>query len=311
MTGPDPTIPVRTEALCRRYRSAVAVDDVTITLRPGVITGLLGRNAAGKSTLMRLIAAQELASSGAVEVFGESPFENPDVQHRMVFVREDQTYPDFKVRHALAAAGWSLPNWSAELAAVLVRDFEVPLGRPIKKLSRGQRSALGIVIGLASRADLTLLDEPYAGLDPVARRMFYGHLLADYAEHPRTVLLSTHLVDEVADLLEQVLLIDHGRITLDAPADEVRGRAVTVSGPREAVARFSSGRTVRQSAGLGSQARATVVGSLTDTDRVQARAAGLVLEPVTLQELLVQGAAPAAVDTVGPAAAPGTRGAVA
>ena len=106
------------------------------------------------------------------------------------------------------------------------------------------RSALGIVIGLAARAEVTLFDEPYAGLDPVARQLFYDRLLADYAEHPRTVLLSTHLIDEAAGLLERVVVIDRGQVVLDAAADEVRGAATSVSGPAIAVAEFTAGRTV-------------------------------------------------------------------
>ena len=127
------------------------------------------------------------------------------------------------------------PNWSEELARQLLTDFDLPLQRRIRKLSRGMRSAVGIVIGLAARAELTLFDEPYAGLDAVARQLFYDRLLADFAEHPRTVVLSTHLIDEVADLLEHVVVLDRGRVVLDAPADDVRGTAMTVSGPVTAV----------------------------------------------------------------------------
>src|ERR1700735_5774350 len=121
----------------------------------------------------------------------------------MVFVREDQVYPDFRVRHALRAAAWSYPNWDAELACSLAADFNLPPKRRVKKLSRGMRSALGIVIGLAARADVTMFDEPYAGLDAVARQIFYDRLLSDYAEHPRTILLSTPLLDEAAGLRER------------------------------------------------------------------------------------------------------------
>ena len=117
------------------------------------------------------------------------------------------------------------------LAFALAADFGLPLNRRVMKLSRGMRSALGIVIGLAARAEVTLFDEPYAGLDPVARQLFYDRMLADYAEHPRTVLLSTHLIDEAAGLMERVLVIDHGKIVLDAASDEVRGSATSVSGP--------------------------------------------------------------------------------
>ena len=184
---------------------------------------------------MRILAGQEFPSAGSVAVLGASPIENDAVLRRMVFVREDQGYPDFKVRHALRAASWFYPNWSAELAEALLADFDLPPDRAIKKLSRGMRSALGIVIGLAARAEVTLFDEPYAGLDAVARQLFYDRLLADYAEHPRTVLLSTHLIDEAADLLERVVMIDRGRVVLDAAADDVRGSATTVSGPAIAV----------------------------------------------------------------------------
>jgi ABC-2 type transport system ATP-binding protein len=287
-------IAVRADGLGRRYGRQIALADVSFALPAGSITGLLGRNGSGKTTLLRLIAAQEFATDGSVEVFGMSPVENREVQRRIVLIREDQVYPDIRVRHALAAARWCYPNWDAELAESLLEAFDLPPSRPIKKLSRGMRSAVGIVIGLASRADVTLLDEPYAGLDPVARGVFYDQLLADYAERPRTIVLSTHLVDEVADLLEHVLVIDRGRITLDAAADEVRGSAATVSGPRHAVAAFTAGRVVWNVSSLGPQSRATVGGPLSDADRARARSAGLTVEPVSLQQLLVHGAARAA-----------------
>src|SRR5690349_19031226 len=131
------------------------------------------------------------------------------------------------------------PNWDDELARSLLRDFDLPAKRPVKKLSRGMSSAVGIVIGLASRAPLTLFDEPYLGLDAVARQLFYDRLIADYAEHPRTVVLSTHLIEEIAPLLEHVLLIDRGRVLLDADAESLRDTAATVSGPGEQVQSFA------------------------------------------------------------------------
>jgi ABC-2 type transport system ATP-binding protein len=230
--------------LSRRYRGQLALDQVSFDIEPGSITGLLGRNGAGKTTLMRIVAGHEFASAGTVTVLGACPVENETVLRRMIFVREDQTYPDFRVRHAVQAASWFYPNWSHELAGALLEEFGLPLNRKVRKLSRGMRSALGIVIGLAARAEVTLFDEPYAGLDPVARQLFYDRLLADYAEHPRTVLLSTHLIDEAAGLLERVVVIDRGRIVLDADADELRGAATSVSGPAIAVAEFTAGRPV-------------------------------------------------------------------
>jgi ABC-2 type transport system ATP-binding protein len=277
-------------ALGRRYRDQVALDDVSLTVEPGTVTGLLGRNGAGKTTLMRIITGQEFPSSGVLRVFGEVPAENDPVLRRMVFVREEQAYPDIQVRHAVRVASRFFPNWSEDLARQLLEDFDLPPRRRIKRLSRGMRSAVGVVIGLAARAELTLFDEPYAGLDAVARQLFYDRLLAEFAEHPRTILLSTHLIDEVADLLEHVVMLDHGRVVLDAPADDVRGTGMTVSGPATAVHEFVAGRTVWHRQRLGSRASVTIADSLDLAEQAKARALNLSLEPLSLQQLLVHAA---------------------
>jgi ABC-2 type transport system ATP-binding protein len=206
----------------------------------------------------------------------------------MAFIKESQRYPDdFKVKHVLRAAPLFFPDWDAAYAESLVGDFRLPLDRRIKKLSRGQLSAVGVIVGLASRAQLTFFDEPYLGLDAVARQTFYDRLLEDYAEHPRTVVLSTHLIDEVSNLLEHVLVIDDGRIVIDQDAEQLRGSAATVVGTRSAVDAFVEHRPVLQREGIGGLASVTITG-VTDADRAQAVAAGLELAPVSLQQLVIQ-----------------------
>lgn len=212
----------------------------------------------------------------------------------MVFVREDQLFPDFGVHHAIRAASWFYPNWDEGFARSLLSDFDVPPRRRIKKLSRGMRSALSIVIGLAARAELTLLDEPYAGLDAVARQMFYDRLLADYAEHPRTILLSTHLINEIADQLKQVVLIDKGRIVLDAPAEDVRGSAVTVTGPARTVNEFVAGYQMWHRRQIGSRASVTLAASIGPAEKARAAALNLSLEPLSLQQLMMHNSTDAA-----------------
>jgi ABC-2 type transport system ATP-binding protein len=271
----------------RRYSGQLALDDVSFDATPGSITGLLGRNGAGKTTLMRIVAGHEFASAGIVTVLGALPTKDEQVLHRMVFVREDQSYPDFRVRQVVQVASWFYPNWSHELASALIEEFGLPLNRKVRKLSRGMRSALGIVVGLAARAEVTLFDEPYAGLDPVSRQVFYDQLLADYAAFPRTVLLSTHLIDEAAGLFERVIVLDRGRIALDAAADDLRGAATSVSGPAIAVTEFTAGRRVWNRRRIASQESAVVAGELNETDRTRAAALHLHLEPLTLQHLLV------------------------
>jgi ABC-2 type transport system ATP-binding protein len=279
---------VRANGLTRRYGSFTAVDAVDFTLEENRIYGLLGRNGAGKTTVMQMLTGQLFPDAGTLDVFGREPAEHADVLRRMCFIAESQRYPeDFTPAHVFKAAPWFFERWDAAFAEQLVADFRLPVKRRIKKLSRGQLSSVGVIVGLASRAPLTFFDEPYLGLDAVARHIFYDRLLEDYAEHPRTVVLSTHLIDEVANLLEHVILIDQGHILFDRDADELRGSATTVAGPRASVESFVADRPVIGREGLGGLASVTIDGRLDQRDRIQAAELGLELAPVSLQQLII------------------------
>lgn len=288
---------IEVAGLTKRYGSTVAVDDVSFTIEKDAIYGLLGRNGAGKTTVMSILTAQNFASAGSVRVFGEDPYENARVLSRLCFVRESQKYPDDALpTHAFRTARLFFPHWNQKLADRLIADFQVPLNTRIKKLSRGQLSAVGVVIGLASRAEVTFFDEPYLGLDAVGRQIFYDRLLEDYTEHPRTIILSSHLIDEVSNLIEKVLVIDRGRIIMDEDTDSVRDRAATIVGDSAAIDAFVAGREVVHRESLGRVASVTVLGTLTAEDRRRLAAADLDITPVSLQQLIVrttQHAAPA------------------
>jgi ABC-2 type transport system ATP-binding protein len=272
----------------KRYGRTAALEDITFTLREHTIYGLLGRNGAGKTTLMQLLTGQNFPTSGEVTVFGSAPYENDAVLADLCFVKESQRYPDsFTVGHAVRAGALLFPRWDAAFAESLVDDFGLPRRRRVKKLSRGMVSALGVIIGLASRSPLTFFDEPYLGLDAVARQLFYDRLLADYADHPRTIVLSTHLINEVGDLIEHVLLLDQGRLVVDQDAETLRGEAVTVTGPAEAIEKLSQSRDELHRDRVGATTRVTLRGRFDAADRAQADALGLDVQPVSLQQLVV------------------------
>lgn len=275
--------------LVKRYRETLAVDDVSFAIEKDTIYGLLGRNGAGKTTVMSILTAQNFATSGEVRVFGMRPYENARVLSRMCFVRESQRYPDDATpRHAFRMASMFFENWDHRFAERLIEEFRLPMKQRIKKLSRGQLSAVGVVIGLASRAEITFFDEPYLGLDAVARQIFYDRLLEDYTEHPRTIILSSHLIDEVSNLIERVLVIDRGRIIMDESTDAVRDRATTIVGDTAAVEAFAAGREVIHRERLGRVSSVTVLGALTAGDRERLAAAGLDVGAVSLQQLIVR-----------------------
>ena len=280
---------IEVQHLTKRYKDTLALDDVSVRFEKDTIYGLLGRNGAGKTTLMSILTAQNFGTSGSARVFGEDPYENARVLSRICFVRESQRYPeDALPTHAFRMASLFFPNWDQAFAEELLADFELPLKTRIKKLSRGQLSAVGVIIGLASRAEITFFDEPYLGLDAVARQLFYDRLLADYAEHPRTIILSSHLIDEVANLIERVVVIDGGRIVLDDETDAVRSRAATIVGDQTAVDLFVTGREVIHRENLGRVASVTVLGDLTADDRAALQASDLDVAPVSLQQLVVR-----------------------
>ncbi len=283
------TAVIEVKNLTKRYRDTTAVDDISFTIQRDAIYGLLGRNGAGKTTVMSILTAQNFPTAGEVRVFGESPYENAAVLSRMCFVRESQKYPDDATPlHAFRIARLFYPNWDQALADELIAQFRLPVKTRIKKLSRGQLSAVGVIIGIAARAEVTFFDEPYLGLDAVARQIFYDRLLADYALHPRTIILSSHLIDEVSNLLERVIVIDAGRIVMDEDTESVRDRAATIVGESSAVEEFTAGREVIHRETLGRVTSVTVLGALSSADRATLAASGLDVTPVSLQQLIVR-----------------------
>lgn len=279
---------INVKQLSKLYGEFKAIQNMSFVIEKNKIYGLLGRNGAGKTTLMKMLTAQIFPTSGEIEVFGESPEENTKVLRHICFIKESQKYPqNFSIFDALEVSQAIFPNWDRAYAYTLIEDFNLPIKKKIKNLSRGMQSAVGIVIGLASRAPLTIFDEPYLGLDAVARGIFYERLMEDYAEHPRTVILSTHLIDEVSNLLEHILVVDKGQIIIDEEAENLRGKAFTVTGQRVLVEAFLNGKEVIHREPFGGLLSATVIQNNNSYEQNQASARGLEISPVSLQQLVV------------------------
>jgi ABC-2 type transport system ATP-binding protein len=164
---------VELNRLVKSYGDVKAVNNVSFSMDEEKIYGLLGRNGAGKTTIMHMITAQLFATSGELRVFGENPYENNRVLSQICFIKESQKYPDvYRIIDVLNISASFFPNWDHDYALSLAEEFRLPLKRRMKKLSRGMLSSVGIIVGLASRAPLTIFDEPYLGLDAVAAACF-------------------------------------------------------------------------------------------------------------------------------------------
>ncbi|WP_053202948.1 ABC transporter ATP-binding protein [Jiangella muralis] len=283
------TFGIDIQNLTVRYPGVTAVDDLTLKLEGGKIYGLLGRNGSGKTTLLSQIAAFRRVTEGGILVDGRVPFENEELTQEICLVREsgDTVVEGESVKGILRRGRRFRPRWDDDFAQRLIDLFQVPVNRGVTKLSRGQRSALGITAGLASRAPLTMLDESYLGLDAPSRYAFYDVLLEDYMEHPRTIILSTHLIEEVSRLFEQVVIIDRGRLVAHDDTETLRMRGAAVVGPAAAVDDFTTGMTVLGEQRLGGTKSVTVYGEIPADARAVAADWGLELSPVALQDLFV------------------------
>ena len=278
---------IRIQQLHKSYGSLEVLSGLDLTLAPGHIYGLVGPNGAGKTTLMSTICNHTFPSSGTILIDGEDPAENAAVLQRICFIHEDQPYNDaFSVGSILKVMPNFYPDWDEALAERLVSRFRVPVERVPRKLSRGQKSAFAIVISLASRAPYTFLDEPYLGLDPTAREIFYEELLTDFGAHPRTVVMSTHLIDEAADLMEEVVVLHEGEIVLQTDVDAARRSAFVARGLAEEVRAFALDREILSERTLGRILSATIRGQVTADDEDKAAAHRISIEPVSLQDLI-------------------------
>ena len=211
--------------LTYRYAKAgePAVNGLGLTLRPGTITGLLGRNGSGKTTLLSLIAGLRRPTSGSLTIAGRPAFDDDAAMTATAFLGGPRSLlEDVPTRRSLELWAATRPDWDAQEAARLMEVFELPLKTRPSRLSLGQRSALDAVFALACHCPVLLLDEIHLGMDVVVRRRFWDELLATYLRERPTVVISSHQVDEIEDLLEDVVVLHRGRLAATGTADELR-----------------------------------------------------------------------------------------
>jgi ABC-2 type transport system ATP-binding protein len=217
-----PIVDVR--RLTRQFGAKKALDEVSLVVPRGGVFGLIGANGAGKTTLIKHLLGMLKAESGTVQVFGLDPVQNPvGVLGRIGYLSEERDLPDWmRVGELMRYTQAFYPDWDEAYAEELRQAFDLDPNARIKNLSRGQRARAGLLAALAHRPQLLVLDEPSSGLDPVVRRDILGAIIRTIAEEGRTVLFSSHLLDEVERVADRVAIIHQGRILLTAPMDEIK-----------------------------------------------------------------------------------------
>ncbi|MEH7444120.1 ABC transporter ATP-binding protein [Bacillus sp. JJ1122] len=229
----------------KAYGKKKALDDLTFSLGENKITGLIGRNGAGKTTMLKIAAGFIKETSGDVRVFGEHPFNNLMVSANLIMIDNDMNLPAaLNLEELLETAAYFYPNWDMKLARNLSDYFSLHPKQTHAGLSKGMKNTFNAILGLAARCPLTIFDEPTNGMDAGVRKDFYRALLKDYIAHPRTIIISSHHLSEVEDILEDILLLKDGKQFLHMPVEELREYAVVVSGKEEAVNHWIRGHEV-------------------------------------------------------------------
>jgi len=217
--------------LTRRFGARKALDGVSLSVPRGGVYGLVGANGAGKTTLIKHILGLLRAEEGSVRVFGRDPVADPvGVLSRIGYLSEENDLPGWmRVDELMRYTRAFYPNWDDAYAEELRRMFTLDAAAKVKTLSKGQKARAGLLIALAYRPELLLLDEPSSGLDPIVRRDILGAVIRTIADEGRTVLFSSHLLDEVEQVADHVTMIRQGTIVLSAPLEEIK-RAHRVDG---------------------------------------------------------------------------------
>jgi ABC-2 type transport system ATP-binding protein len=220
--GSEPVVEV--EGLSRTYGRKIALENVSLSVPRGVVFGLVGENGAGKTTLIKHLLGLLKAQSGKVRVFGLDPVREPvRVLSRMGYLSEDRDLPEWlRLREMLRYLRAFYPTWDDAYAEELRQQFDLDPSARLKTLSQGQRARAGLLAALAFRPELLVLDEPSTGLDPIVRKEILSAIIRTIAQEGRTVLFSSHLLDEVERVSDHVALIANARIVLRGSLETIK-----------------------------------------------------------------------------------------
>jgi ABC-2 type transport system ATP-binding protein len=221
---------IQARDLSKKFGSQVALDHVSFAVQPGRIVGLIGPNGAGKTTALRAVLGLT-TYDGALEVLGREPFrERAALMSEASFIADVAVLPSWlSVDHAIEFVGGVHPRFRADRARALIAKTDIAGHRRIRELSKGMKTMVHLALTMAIDARLLVLDEPTLGLDILARRGFYDALVNDYMDDTRTILITTHQVEEVENLLTDVLFIDKGRIVLDCSMEDIAARYAAIA----------------------------------------------------------------------------------
>lgn len=279
---------IKLENVSFSYGSNQVIKNVNLLETEPIIIGLWGRNGAGKTTLMKLLSGLENIDAGTISVNGMTPYNNSEAMNTITYMQENHPFSDlWNVEDAIRFGALFNKNWDSELAEHLVTLFELPRKKKIKQFSKGMQTMIQIVIGLASKSPITIMDEPTNGLDAYMRKQFKEALLSTLEEDPRLIILSTHHIEEIEALCEKIAIINEHTIVRYQDTEELKMRGVHLSGSREAIEPLIVSERVLEKRTLGKQISVMIDDVFSNDWKLKAKEAGINVEKVPLQDYLI------------------------
>ena len=249
--------------ITKNFKDVVALDDFSVTFEENKIYGLLGRNGAGKSTLLNLMTNKIFPTSGEILIDGENVLENDKALSKMFCMCDKNLYPEsFKIKQAFKWTKEFFPDFDTDYANELAKKFGLNLKKTIKGLSTGYNSIFKLILALSANTPIVLFDEPVLGLDANHRDMFYKELIKNYSENPRAIIISTHLIEEVSNIIEDVVIIKNGKKILDDSVQNVLAKGYSVSGAGDNVDAFIKNKEIIGVDILGGLKIAHIIGNV-------------------------------------------------
>lgn len=273
---------IQVKGLRKKYFNKEAVKGVDFTIEPESIIGLLGRNGAGKSTVLNMIARRIEKTSGDITLDGVDLHKTPRAMHQVYLSSTENWFPkEYKFKDLLSIYKKTYPEFDSEFAEDLIKVFGVNVKERFSKASTGYQSIMKIILALCNPSEYIFMDEPVLGLDANHRHIFNKKLLEAYARNPRTFVIATHLIEEVATILEKVIVIKDGVVTEEVMVEEVLGKGYVVSGATSLVQEFVADKNVQETEQIGNITRAVVIGKKGETPQ------GLDFSALTLQDYFI------------------------
>ena len=276
---------IQIKNITKRYKGVTALDDVSLSFEFGKIYGFLGRNGAGKSTLINIIANRIFADQGEVLIDGIPAKENMGVHEKIFCMSEADLYDrDLKVKEHFKWTNRFYSDFDLEKALALSRKFELDVNKRFKALSKGYQSIFKLIVAVSINVPYVVFGEPVLGLDANHRELFYSLLLKELENNERTLILATHLIEEVSNIIEEVVLIDKGKILLQKTVEDLLETGYSVSGLAQEVDRYCDGRNVIGYDELGNLKVAYVLGE----KAALPKGSNLQIAAMNLQKLFVK-----------------------